>query len=53
MMNRVEQMLDLVRAERRDVEAGMRERFDARRSVQLDKLIAVEDLLNDYQRQHD
>ena len=48
-MNRVGQILELLRAERRDVEAGVHKSFDAQLSMQLDKLIAAEDLIREYQ----
>ena len=43
-MTRVDQILELLRAERRDLEAGMSLRFDASLSLQADKLAAAEEL---------
>ena len=51
MESHIDQILELVLAERRDLESGPRERFDRSSSLQLDKLIAVEELLREYQRE--
>ena len=51
-MNRVVHILELLLAERREVEAVAGNRFDRSASLQLDRLIAAEELIRDYQREH-
>jgi len=48
-MNRVDQIIELVRAERRAVENGVTTSFNVPLTLQIDKLLAVEDLLHEYQ----
>lgn len=50
--DRAVQILELLLAERRDIEAVVGHRFERRASLQLDRLIAAEELIRDYQREH-
>lgn len=52
-MNRVVHILELLLAERREVEAVAGNRFDRNASLQLDRLIAAEELIRDYQPEYD